>query len=155
MFILIFFYLLAWKRNHEQLTTSKNAQIIGASQNVKEKNIFNPKPGEVSPKNHERDNLQKNKHSDRSMRKMQHSNAEINDYGSSSSSTNSSFSSVASIRKKTNNSNSKNQRKLDTPSPQIPPRAPVLETLKRTKRELVNKHSNKKVEHSKVSEFNQ
>ena len=89
------------------------------------------------------------------MRKMQHSNAEINDYGSSSSSTNSSFSSVASIRKKTNNSNSKNQRKLDTPSPQIPPRAPVLETLKRTKRELVNKHSNKKVEHSKVSEFNQ
>ena len=70
--------------------------------------------------------------------------ADIIDNGNLSSSTNSSFSSVASIKKKPNFSNSRKTRKQDTPSPQIPPRAPVLETLKRTKRELVNKQSFRK-----------
>ena len=137
------FYLPAWKRNHEQFTSPKNAKAIGASQDVKAKTIFNPKHEQGSPQNYDRTNHQKGKNSDKSIRKGLMNNEEM-EHDNLSSSTNSSFSSVASIKKKPNVSNSKNLRKLDTPSPQIPPRAPVLETLKRTKRELVNKQSYKK-----------
>ena len=58
--------------------------------------------------------------------------------GDFSSSTESSVSSLASIKKKPSTSYPKQTAKYE-PSPTIPPRAPVLETLKRTKRDLVKK----------------
>ena len=58
--------------------------------------------------------------------------------GDFSSSTESSISSLASVRMKSTTGYSKQVMKPEA-SPIIPPRAPVLETLKRTKRDLVKK----------------
>ena len=58
--------------------------------------------------------------------------------GDFSSSTESSISSLASVRMKSTTGYSKQVMNPEA-SPIIPPRAPVLETLKRTKRDLVKK----------------
>ena len=135
----------AWKRNHEQLTSGKNAQTVGASQNLNTKKEFKMGSKEINRLNYNHSIPQNTKSSDKSQRKGVNT-TEVIDNGNLSSSTNSSFSSIASIRKKPNISKSENNRKQETPSPQIPPRAPVLETLKRTKRELVSKQSIKRNE---------
>ena len=136
-------FLLAWKRNHDHLTSAKTTQITSTSQNAKAKAALNQTPEISNLSKYEHANLKNTKNSDKSKQKMIDT-ADIIDNGNLSSSTNSSFSSVASIKKKPNITNPRKTRKQDTPSPQIPPRAPVLETLKRTKRELVNNKSFRK-----------
>ena len=65
--------------------------------------------------------------------------------GDFSSSTESSFSSVLSVKKSVPLVKPKDALIGAEPLPMIPPRAPVLETLKRTKRDLVTKGQKIKV----------
>ena len=131
-------FLKAWRRNHDQINSAKGGQSIETSQDVTTES-------RVSGKEEERNinsigytsSPTKGRGSDNATRKVLNNNDGI-DLGSMSSSTGSSFSSLASIKRKPTATITK---KLPNPesSPQIPPRAPVLETLKRTKRELVKK----------------
>ena len=131
-------FIKAWRRNNEQLNTAKSGQSIGLSQEATTESRFS---GTAEERNNNSIGYAlsptKGRGSDKATRKVLNTNDGM-DLGSMSSSTESSFSSLASIKRQPTTTNTKKLQKPES-SPQIPPRAPVLETLKRTKRELVKK----------------
>ena len=139
--IKIIFFLEAWKRNHEQVDGVAGNKRMDASQDLEiEKRYYRkPEQNNKTGKGYEIPSPPNTTSSAKPMMTVLTTKDGL-ERRDLSTSAGSSFSSIASIKRKPIAANPKDTANPES-SPMIPPRAPVLETLKRTKRELVKRQT--------------
>ena len=140
------FFLKAWKRNHKQLDGVVGSKGKDASPDfdIEKRYYRKAEQNDMTGKGYKIQPPTTITYSEKPIENAM-SNKEGLDGGDISTSSRSSFSSIASVKR---NPVTINQTDRTKPASSliIPPRAPVLETLKRTKRELGKKQDNKNLE---------